>query len=111
MLNAIGFTRNDVYIANILKCRPPQNRDPSPEEAEQCWPYLKRQIELIQPKVILALGRVAAQRLLKSNTSLGRLRGKQHYLEDISVPVIVDAAGITYPRMYRQNLWRWVVIL
>lgn len=89
MLKAIGFTRNDVYIANILKCRPPQNRDPSPEEAEQCWPYLKRQIELVQPKVILALGRIAAQRLLKTNTSLGRLRGKQHYLEDITVPVIV----------------------
>ena len=89
MLKAIGFERSDVYIANILKCRPPQNRDPSPEEAEQCWPYLKRQIELTQPKVILALGRIAAQRLLKTNTSLGRLRGKQHYLDDISVPVIV----------------------
>ena len=89
MLKAVGFERNDVYIANILKCRPPQNRDPSPEEAAQCWPYLKRQIELIQPKVILALGRIAAQRLLQTNTSLGRLRGKLHYLEDITVPVIV----------------------
>lgn len=89
MLKAAGFERNDVYIANILKCHPPQNRDPSPEEAAQCWPYLKRQIELIQPKVILALGRIAAQRLLQTNTSLGRLRGKLHYLEDITVPVIV----------------------
>ena len=89
MLKAVGFERSDVYIANILKCRPPQNRDPSPEEAAQCWPYLKRQIELIQPKVIVALGRIAAQRLLQTNTSLGRLRGKLHYLDDISVPVIV----------------------
>lgn len=89
MLTAIGFAREDVYIANILKCRPPQNRDPSPEEAELCWPYLKRQIELIQPKIILALGRIAAQRLLKCNTSLARLRGKKHHLEDVTAPVIV----------------------
>jgi DNA polymerase len=89
MLKAIGFERSDVYIANILKCRPPQNRDPSAEEAEACWPYLQRQIELIQPRVILALGRIAAQRLLKTNASLARLRGKQHYLEEINVPMVV----------------------
>ena len=89
MLKAVGFERNDVYIANILKCHPPGNRDPSAEEASQCLPYLKRQIELVQPKVILALGRIAAQRLLQTNTSLARLRGKQHYMEDITVPVIV----------------------
>lgn len=89
MLKAIGLERDDVYIANILKCRPPQNRDPSIEEAQACWPYLSRQIELVKPKVILALGRIAAHRLLKTNTSLARLRGKQHYLEEISAPVIV----------------------
>ena len=89
MLKAVGFERNDVYIANILKCHPPQNHNPSVEEAEACWAYLKRQIELVQPKIILALGRIAAQRLLKTNTSLARLRGKQHYLEEFSVPVIV----------------------
>jgi DNA polymerase len=89
MLKAVGFERDDVYIANILKCHPPENRDPSPDEAAQCWPYLKRQIELVQPKVILALGRIAAQRLLQTNTSLARLRGKLHYLEDLTVPVIV----------------------
>ena len=72
-----------------MKCRPPENRDPRPEEAAQCWPYLKRQIELVQPKVILALGRIGAQRLLQTNTSLARLRGKLHYLDDITVPVIV----------------------
>lgn len=89
MLKAIGYERNDVYIANILKCRPPQNRDPSVEEAQACWGYLLRQVELVKPKVILALGRIAAHRLLKTNTSLARLRGKQHYLEEISAPVIV----------------------
>lgn len=89
MLKAIGLNREQVYIANILKCRPPNNRDPKPEEATSCNPYLQRQIELIQPKVILALGRIAAQRLLQSNTSLGRLRGKVHHLEVTNSPVIV----------------------
>jgi len=89
MLKAIGLKREQVYIANILKCRPPNNRDPKPEEAASCSPYLQRQIELIQPKVILALGRIAAQRLLQSNTSLARLRGQVHHLESTQSPVIV----------------------
>ncbi len=89
MLKAIGLQREQVYIANILKCRPPNNRDPKPEEAASCSPYLQRQIELIQPKVILALGRIAAQRLLQCNTSLARLRGQLHQLETISSPLIV----------------------
>ena len=89
MLKAMGYQRNEVYITNILKCRPPQNRDPSIEEANACWPYLKRQIELIQPDLILALGRIAAQRLLQSKSTLGRLRGQLHYSEELNVPVIV----------------------
>ena len=89
MLKAIGLKREQVYIANILKCRPPNNRDPKPEEAASCSPYLQRQIELIQPKVILALGRIAAQRLLQSNTSLARLRSQVHHLESTQSPVIV----------------------
>ena len=89
MLRAIGLKREQSYIANILKCRPPGNRDPKPEEAASCSPYLLRQIELIQPKVILALGRIAAQRLLQSSTSLGRLRGQIHHLETVQCPVIV----------------------
>ena len=89
MLNAIGLKREQVYIANILKCRPPNNRDPKPEEAASCSPYLQRQIELIQPKVILALGRIAAQRLLQSNTSLARLRSQVHHMESTQSPVIV----------------------
>ena len=89
MLRAIGLKREQAYIANILKCRPPGNRDPKSEEAASCSPYLLRQIELIQPKVILALGRIAAQRLLQSSTSLGRLRGQIHHLETVQCPVIV----------------------
>ena len=89
MLNAIGLQRQQVYIANILKCRPPNNRDPKPEEASQCFPYLHRQIELIQPKLILAVGRIAAQRLLDTQSNLGRLRQKVHWLEPHQIPVIV----------------------
>ncbi len=77
MLEAMGFAREDVYIANILKSRPPKNRDPKPEEVAACEPYLKRQIALINPKIILAVGRVAAQNLLKVDTAIGRLRGRR----------------------------------
>lgn len=89
MLKSVGLAREQVYIANILKCRPPNNRDPRPEEAARCFAYLQRQIELIQPKLILAVGRIAAQRLLDCNTSLGRLRGKVHQLEQTGTPVVV----------------------
>ena len=89
MLKAIDLAREQVYIANILKCRPPNNRDPLPEEAACCSPYLTRQIELIQPRLILALGRIAAQRLLQTNTNLARLRGQVHILEATGTPVIV----------------------
>ncbi|TDY01627.1 uracil-DNA glycosylase [Thiohalophilus thiocyanatoxydans] len=89
MLQAVGLAREQVYIANILKCRPPNNRDPRPEEAAACFPYLRRQIELIQPDLIIALGRVAAQRLLDCTTSLARLRGTVHRLEATGTPVVV----------------------
>jgi uracil-DNA glycosylase family 4 len=78
MLFALGLAREEVYIANVLKCRPPENRDPRPEEVEQCEPYLIRQIELIQPAIIVALGRHAVHSLLKTNQALGKLRGTRH---------------------------------
>lgn len=78
MLAALGLGRDEVFITNIVKCRPPGNRDPAPEEAEACWPYLKRQIELVNPALLLAVGRVAAQRLLGVQAPLGRLRGRLH---------------------------------
>ncbi|VAW91339.1 Uracil-DNA glycosylase, family 4 [hydrothermal vent metagenome] len=89
MLKAIGFNRNQIYIANILKCRPPNNRDPKPEEAECCVRYLYRQIELLKPRLILAVGRIAAQRLLSTNMSLAKLRSRLHELKETQTPFIV----------------------
>jgi DNA polymerase len=77
ILFAMGLKREEVYIANVLKCRPPGNRDPQPEEVEQCEPYLIRQIELIRPRLIVALGRHAAHSLLKTEVPLGKLRGQK----------------------------------
>ena len=88
MLRAVGLDRERVFIANILKCRPPRNRDPQPAEVAQCMPYLRRQIELISPALILCVGRIAAQNLLATDTPIGRLRGSLHRLET-GVPVIV----------------------
>lgn len=89
MLLAIGFDRGEVFIANTLKCRPPNNRDPRPEEVESCWPYLQRQVDLIRPEVILAVGRIAAHNILKTEESLGRLRGKPHQFGTTGIPVYV----------------------
>jgi uracil-DNA glycosylase family 4 len=89
MLKAIGLQRQQVFIANILKCRPPNNRDPKPEEAAQCSQHLLGQIALIQPKLILAVGRIAAQNLLKTDSALARLRGTLHRHPDSGVPLVV----------------------
>ncbi len=89
MLIAIGLKREQVFIANILKCRPPNNRDPKPEEVIQCESYLKQQIALIKPKLIVAVGRIAAQNLLKVDTPIGKMRGKQYEYSDKKIPVIV----------------------
>jgi DNA polymerase len=89
MLKALGFAREDVYIANVLKCRPPGNRDPKPEEAAQCRGYLERQIELVSPTLVIAVGRIAAQNLLATDTALARLRGKVHALGPRGWPLIV----------------------
>ena len=89
MLRAVGLQRDAVFIANILKCRPPNNRDPLAEEASSCRAYLERQIQLAAPKLILAVGRVAAQHLLGSDAPVGRLRGQKHYLDGGQLPVVV----------------------
>lgn len=92
MLRAIGVARegepaNAAYITNVLKCRPPANRNPSPQEVAQCEPYLARQVALVQPKLILAMGRFAVQSLLQTSEPIGKLRGKVHSYQ--GVPVIV----------------------
>jgi len=89
MLRAVGLQRDAVFIANILKCRPPNNRDPLADESSSCRAYLERQIELVSPKLILAVGRVAAQHLLGSDAPVGRLRGQKHTLNDGQLPVVV----------------------
>ena len=89
MLRAIGLAREEVFIANILKCRPPNNRDPKAEEVNACRAFLNRQIELLEPKIILALGRIAAQSLLQTATPIGKLRGRLYHLERHDIPVIV----------------------
>lgn len=89
MLGAIKLRREDVYIANILKCRPPSNRDPSPEEASTCTPFLNRQIELLRPRVMLAVGRIAAQWLLQTELPIGRLRGQVSKYGDSGIPLVV----------------------
>ena len=90
MLQAIGLARGrNVYIANILKSRPPGNRDPAPAEVAACLPYLERQIELIRPRLILAVGRIAMQNLLGTDSSLGRMRGRVHEFGGLKTPLIV----------------------
>ena len=76
IIEAIGLSRDDVYIANVIKCRPPQNRNPEPDEVESCEPFLFRQIDTIEPKVIVALGKFAAQALLRTDAPISRLRGR-----------------------------------
>jgi DNA polymerase len=89
MLRAIGLARETVYIANVLKCRPPHNRDPQAAETQECLPYLERQIELLQPKIMLAVGRIAAQNLLQTDAPLARLRQKVHRFGAARVPLVV----------------------
>jgi uracil-DNA glycosylase len=89
MLRAIGLTREQVYIANVLKCRPPGNRDPAAAEVAECLPYLERQIALLRPKVMLAVGRIAAQNLLHTDITLGRLRQQVHTFGASKVPLVV----------------------
>jgi DNA polymerase len=88
MLRAVGLAREQVYIANVLKCRPPGNRDPAPAEAGECLPYLEQQIALLKPKIMLVVGRIAAQNLLRTDSSLGRLRQQVHRFGLSQVPLI-----------------------
>ena len=89
MLRAMHAPRETVYIANVLKCRPPGNRDPAPDEVRSCLPYLQRQIDLISPRLMLAVGRIAAQSLLATDTPIGKLRGVLHRFGTRGTPLIV----------------------
>lgn len=108
MLLAVGLRREEVYIANIVKCRPPNNRDPQLEEAQSCEPYLQRQIALIQPQLILALGRIAAQNLLKTSEAVGALRGKRLRYGDAGIPLVVTYHPAYLLRSPREKRKAWL---
>ena len=105
MLLAIGFQRADVFICNILKCRPPNNRDPLPDEVASCRPYLRRQVELVEPKAIGALGRFAAQTILGLQTSLGRMRGATYEFMGIPVVVTYHPAALLRNQAWKRAAW------
>lgn len=105
MLLAIGYKREQVYIANILKCRPPGNRDPRPEEISQCEHYLRRQVELVQPKVIIAVGRIAAHNLMKVETPIGKMRGKLHHYGKTPVVVTYHPAYLLRKPSEKAKAW------
>ena len=108
MLMAIGLQRKQVFIANILKCRPPSNRDPKPEEVEACEDYLNRQIELVKPRIILAVGRIAAQNLLKIDTPIGRMRGQRYEHGKSGRPVVVTyhPAYLLRSPLEKRKVWQ-----
>ena len=102
LLMTAGLEREKVYVCNVLKCRPPGNRDPNPEEVEACSPYLLRQVELVKPRAIVAFGTFAAQTLLVTDVSIGRLRGKTHQYQGVPlVPTYHPAALLRNPGWVR----------
>ena len=107
MLKALGLDRQQVFIANILKCRPPNNRDPRPEEVLACGNYLNQQINTVKPRLIIALGRVAAQNLLKTETPIGKMRGKRYHYGDPPVPVVVTYHPAYLLRAPREKKKSW----
>jgi DNA polymerase len=105
IIEAIELTRGEVYIANIVKCRPPNNRDPRPDEVAACVGYLKRQIELVAPKVIVALGKVAAQTLLGNDFTLGRMRGQWYQIYGVDLRVTYHPAALLRSNRYKRPTW------
>ncbi len=106
MLKAIKFERDEVYIGNIVKCRPPENRTPLPDEMDTCLPYLKKQIELIKPKLILCLGLTAAKGLLKKRESLTNLRGKVFEFDNSKVVVTYHPAALLRNPNWKKPAWK-----
>ncbi|NIR48692.1 uracil-DNA glycosylase [candidate division KSB1 bacterium] len=105
ILASIGFARDEVYIANIVKCRPPGNRNPESDEVAECMPYLKRQVEMIRPSLILALGKVAGQNLLGLNESIAGLRGRVHMFDGVKVLVTYHPAALLRTPQWKRATW------
>lgn len=106
MLRAAGLEREEVFITNIVKCRPPNNRDPKPDEVLSCHDYLQRQMALIKPKIILAVGRISAQTLLKTAAPVSRLRGKVHMLDEIPLVVVYHPAYLLRSLLEKRKAWQ-----
>jgi len=106
MIRAMGLERDSVYIANILKCRPPSNRDPKVEEVKACHDYLQQQITLIKPKIILAVGRIAAQTLLETSEPLSKLRGRVHQLMGVPLVVVYHPAYLLRSLLEKRKAWQ-----
>ncbi len=111
IIEAMGMRREDVYIANIIKCRPPKNRDPEPDEVAACEPHLKRQIEIIQPTVICALGRIAGQTLLKTKMSMSNMRGRIFLYNGIKLIVTYHPAAILRNPGWKKPTWEDIKLL
>lgn len=111
MLFAVGLKREQVFIANILKCRPPNNRDPQPEEINCCAPFLERQIALVAPRIILAVGRIAGQNLLNTSTSIGKLRGQAFAYGERRIPLVVTYHPAYLLRSPREKRKVWQDLL
>ena len=107
MLRAMGLAREEVFIANILKCRPPNNRDPHVDEISNCSSYLRQQIELLQPKIILVVGRIAAQSLLNVDTPIGKMRGQKFVYQDTAIPVVATYHPAYLLRSPQQKRKAW----
>ncbi len=105
ILKAIDLDREDVYIANVLKCRPPENRDPKREEIEECEPYLLKQIELIKPKLLVALGRISATTLLRSKASLTEMRGQVFDYHGTDLVVTYHPAALLRNPNWKRPAW------
>jgi DNA polymerase len=111
ILAAVNFKREYVYIANILKCRPPGNRDPQPDEMTTCMPYLLEQIHIIKPKIICALGRISTQALLNTTTPLGKLRKRWHEYNGIPFIATYHPAALLRFQSYKKDVWEDVQML
>jgi len=112
MLAAIELSREEVYITNVVKCRPPGNREPLPEEVETCFPYLEQQIRMIAPSIIMCLGGPATKTILKSDTGITKLRGQIYRFNEI--PVIATyhpSAVLRFPERYKRDVWNDLKLL
>ena len=111
IISAMGWRRHEIYICNVIKCRPPGNRNPLPEEIAKCGPFLRRQILAIQPHVVMALGSFAAQFLLSSQQPISKLRNRVHYFEGIAVVPTYHPAYLLRNPLQKRRIWEDIQLL